>query len=84
MSYNGQAGETITRYSKSIVALLGSVITVLTALLGIFPEPANGYIAAALAVGTGIVTYLVRNTPSVVDLADQAAELGYELKARAR
>jgi hypothetical protein len=84
MTYHGQAGATISRYSKSIVALLGSVLTVLTALVGVFPEPVNGYIAVALAVATGVSTYLIRNTPSVVDLADQAAELGYDLKARAR
>lgn len=84
MVYTGQAGEAITRYSKSIVALLGSVITVLTALLGVFPDPANGYISVALAVGTGVVTYLVKNTKTVADLADEAAAAGFELKARAR
>jgi hypothetical protein len=84
MTYNGHVGAGITRYSKSIVATIGSVLTVLTALTAVVPEPANGYVATAIAIGTGISTYLIRNTKSAVDLADEAAALGYELKARVR
>lgn len=85
MTHQTAASAKIGSYSKAIVALIGSVLTLLTQLtpiLGFLPAGAQGTVSTVLAIGTGVVTYLVKNTPSVQQVIDDGAALGLEVKNR--
>jgi hypothetical protein len=51
------------KYAKMYAALIGSVLTALSATTGIVPDSAQTYVALALAVVTAIATFQIPNQP---------------------
>ena len=50
-------------YAKAYAALLGSILTALSATTGILPEAAKPWVAGALVVATAVTTWRVPNKP---------------------
>lgn len=51
------------KYAKAYAALVGSILTALSATTGVIPDKAQPYVAIALAIVTAIATFQVPNTP---------------------
>lgn len=51
------------KYAKAYAALVGSVLTALSATTGVVPEDWKPWVAFALAVVTAIATFQIPNTP---------------------
>lgn len=51
-------------YAKAYAALIGSVLTALSATTGILPDSAKPWVAGALVVCTTVATWAVPNKPS--------------------
>lgn len=50
-------------YAKTYAALIGSILTALSATTGVIPDNAKPYVALALAIVTAISTWAVPNKP---------------------
>ena len=50
-------------YAKSYAALIGSVLTALSATTGIIPDAAKPYVAFALVIVTAVATWSLPNKP---------------------
>lgn len=48
---------------KAWAALVGSILTALSATTGVIPDKAQPYVAVALAIATAITTWAVPNKP---------------------
>lgn len=48
---------------KAYAALVGAVLTALSATTGVVPDPARPYVAFALAVVTAVATFALPNAP---------------------
>jgi hypothetical protein len=48
---------------KAYAALVGAVLTALSATTGVIPDGAKPYVALALAVATALATFAVPNAP---------------------
>jgi hypothetical protein len=55
------------KYAKAYIALLGSVLTALSGITGLIPDPAKPYVTLALAVITALGTMQIPNTPEGSD-----------------
>lgn len=53
------------KYAKAYAALVGSVLTALSATTGVVPEDWKPWVAFALAVVTAIATFQIPNQPAV-------------------
>ena len=65
-------------YNKAIAAGIGSVILVLTAILGfsnVIPETLAGWVTGALAVLTTAAVFMVKNQTAIDRFGDSAADL---------
>jgi hypothetical protein len=51
------------RYAKAYAALIGSILTALSATTGIVPDGAKTYVAFALVIVTAIATFQIPNQP---------------------
>jgi len=51
------------KYAKAYAALLGSILTALSATTGIIPDSAKTYVAFALVILTAVATFQIPNTP---------------------
>lgn len=55
------------KYAKAYIALLGSVLTALSGITGLIPDPVQPYITLALAVITALGTMRIPNTSQASD-----------------
>jgi hypothetical protein len=51
-------------YAKTYAALIGSILTALSATTGVLPDNAKPYVAIALAILTAIATFQIPNKPA--------------------
>lgn len=51
-------------YAKTYAALIGSVLTALSATTGVIPDGAKPYVALALALVTAVATFQIPNKPA--------------------
>jgi cytochrome c551/c552 len=56
--------------AKAYAALVGAVLTALSGVTGVVPDPAKPYVAFALAVVTAIATFQIPNAPATEKLSD--------------
>jgi hypothetical protein len=52
------------KYVKAYAALVGAVLTALSATTGVIPDGAQPYVALALAVVTAVATFTLPNAPA--------------------
>lgn len=51
------------KYAKTYAALIGSILTALSATTGIIPDGAKVYVAFALVIVTAVATFQIPNQP---------------------
>lgn len=51
------------KYAKAYAALVGSILTALSATTGILPENAKPWVAFALVIVTAVATFQIPNQP---------------------
>jgi hypothetical protein len=57
------------KYAKAWAALVGSILTALSATTGIIPESAKPWVSFALAIVTAFATFQIPNTQNEGDAA---------------
>jgi hypothetical protein len=51
-------------YAKAYAALIGSILTALSATTGILPDSAKPWVAGALVIVTAVATFQIPNRPA--------------------
>ena len=52
------------KYAKAYAALIGSILTALSATTGVVPDKWQPWVAAVLVIVTAVATFQIPNTPA--------------------